>query len=441
MNACIFYRKILVFLVLIELFFTIKAQHFYFGDLHVHSNFSDGRGTPQQVYNYAKDITKLDFICITDHDVYPTDLTPRWQKTIQIANENNIEDKFITFIGYEFTRYNLEGHRTIIYPGDTGQLFTASEYDVNKLMELVHENGGIVNIAHPNSLPFASKITTLKGFQENNIEIFSIYRYEYYNNPQAPSEQLKGSSVQDWLARGKVLGFLGVTDTHYTQPGSIGLTGVYTNELKRGSIFNALKQRHTFATNGYKVKALLSFKENIMGDIIVSDEIKRTLEYDITGTDTLVKIDLVRNNMVLDSIFPYELASKGRFSIDDSSNFSYYYIRVLQKDGGIAITSPLYFYTDKYFHLIKNGDIINLFIYPNPTSGNLQLLFNQTIDGEMIFSLFNQYGTLLKKVNTGFQFVGNYNYDFDFSEYDNGIYFLVLQIGNHKMNSKVVLIK
>ncbi|HBF38652.1 MAG TPA: hypothetical protein DDW50_15205, partial [Firmicutes bacterium] len=39
----------------------------YFGYLHAHTSFSDGSGTPEEAYQYAREIGKLDFFAITDH--------------------------------------------------------------------------------------------------------------------------------------------------------------------------------------------------------------------------------------------------------------------------------------------------------------------------------------------------------------------------------------
>ena len=38
------------------------------GDLHGHSNFSDGTGTPEDYYVYARDVAGLDVAALTDHD-------------------------------------------------------------------------------------------------------------------------------------------------------------------------------------------------------------------------------------------------------------------------------------------------------------------------------------------------------------------------------------
>ena len=40
----------------------------FWGDLHGHSNLSDGTGTPEDYYRYARDVAALDVVALTDHD-------------------------------------------------------------------------------------------------------------------------------------------------------------------------------------------------------------------------------------------------------------------------------------------------------------------------------------------------------------------------------------
>src|SRR5438876_2999101 len=40
----------------------------FFGNLHSHTAYSDGTGTPQEAYDYARTTGKLDFLCISEHN-------------------------------------------------------------------------------------------------------------------------------------------------------------------------------------------------------------------------------------------------------------------------------------------------------------------------------------------------------------------------------------
>jgi len=44
--------------------------NFYYGQLHAHTNYSDGSGTPDQALAYAKAAAQIDFLALTDHSNY-----------------------------------------------------------------------------------------------------------------------------------------------------------------------------------------------------------------------------------------------------------------------------------------------------------------------------------------------------------------------------------
>ena len=47
---------------------TREGPRILWGDLHGHSNFSDGTGLPEDYYRYARDVAALDVAALTDHD-------------------------------------------------------------------------------------------------------------------------------------------------------------------------------------------------------------------------------------------------------------------------------------------------------------------------------------------------------------------------------------
>ena len=40
----------------------------YFGNLHSHTSYSDGSGTPRDAFKHARDVAQLDFLAITEHN-------------------------------------------------------------------------------------------------------------------------------------------------------------------------------------------------------------------------------------------------------------------------------------------------------------------------------------------------------------------------------------
>ncbi|MDI6740114.1 MAG: hypothetical protein QME74_07100, partial [Candidatus Edwardsbacteria bacterium] len=53
-----------------------QGQQWYYGELHGHTNLSDGYGTVGHYFRYARDTSGLEFTAVTDHD-YSLDST-KW---------------------------------------------------------------------------------------------------------------------------------------------------------------------------------------------------------------------------------------------------------------------------------------------------------------------------------------------------------------------------
>jgi len=98
------------------------------GDLHGHSNYSDGTGTPEDYYRYARDVAGLDVAALTDHDHWGMrflDTSPElWEEIRQTAKRFHEPGRFVTLLGYEWTSW-LHGHRHVLYFADEGQVLSS----------------------------------------------------------------------------------------------------------------------------------------------------------------------------------------------------------------------------------------------------------------------------------------------------------------------------
>ena len=74
-----------------------------FGDLHGHSNMSDGTGTPEDYYRFARDVAGLDVSALTDHDHWGMpflDETPaNWSRIEAAARTFYEPGRFVTVLG------------------------------------------------------------------------------------------------------------------------------------------------------------------------------------------------------------------------------------------------------------------------------------------------------------------------------------------------------
>jgi len=67
----------------------------YYGSLHNHTNVSDGTGTPDQAYKYARDVAGLDFFGLADHSNLMS--STEWTAIKNAANLHNRDGELLLF--------------------------------------------------------------------------------------------------------------------------------------------------------------------------------------------------------------------------------------------------------------------------------------------------------------------------------------------------------
>jgi hypothetical protein len=107
----------------------------YWGDLHLHSSFSDGCGSVREGLCYGRDVMALDVVAYTDHDTMGFFIPPRLQRrrmrrryfdrTREAVADAHDPGEFVTLLSYEWTKQPLQGgHVNVYFDGVEGaQLF------------------------------------------------------------------------------------------------------------------------------------------------------------------------------------------------------------------------------------------------------------------------------------------------------------------------------
>ena len=144
-------------------------------DLHMHSTYSDGLGTIQQVLDYAQWQTNLDVIALTDHDVIEGALRAR-----DIWARGNYRFDFI--VGEEVS--TKSGHLLALFI----EKRIPPRLSMEESIDLIHEQGGLAVVAHPLNQLFrhscpravldrikASESVWLDGIETWNASFCGIY--------------------------------------------------------------------------------------------------------------------------------------------------------------------------------------------------------------------------------------------------------------------------
>ncbi|HIE13725.1 TPA: DUF3604 domain-containing protein, partial [Candidatus Bathyarchaeota archaeon] len=316
----------------------------FFGDIHGHNEFCDGRGSIDEYYQWARDVRRLDFAALTNHveGAKRFEVPDFWSIVERKAEEYNEPGEFVTFLAFEWGSWSLFGDKCVYYLTNKAPYFPANEEEANtptKLWRKLRSLGiDVLTIAHHPKYGGKTDWTYMDNELQPLVEIYSIW---------GDSEKYGEYSVQKALAIGHKLGFIASSDNHIGQPGNPGngLAAVITEDLTRKSIFYALKERRCYATTGARI--LLNFKINnyMMGQEIKlgSKKKSRRIYIHVAGTAPIEELFIIRNN---EEIKVYENLEKTiEINFKDSEPLdksTYYYIRLIQEDGEKAWSSPIW---------------------------------------------------------------------------------------------------
>ena len=120
---------------------------------------------------------------------------------------------------------------------------------------------------------------------------------------------------------------------------------ILSEDFTRESMFEALKKRHAYAATDNIVldfQAESGGESYIMGDIIDSDEAP-ILNIHVVGTDRIKQLVIVKNQEIIYTRHPNADEITMRYRDEDfEAGANYYYVRVLQNDGQVAWSSPIW---------------------------------------------------------------------------------------------------
>jgi hypothetical protein len=337
-----------------------KQYKIYRGDMHRHTDVSQDfkyDGSLIELYRYALDAAGFDFIAPTDHQAgYDQEFT--WWQNQKLVDLFFMPGRFTPLYAYERSVPYPNGHRNILFdhpgvrtlpvpPEEAGGRAGAA-----RLYEYLRRNNGI-------SMPHSS--ATLQGtdWRDNDpdveplIEIYQGYRtsYEYEGAPRAATALNPQAQKSGWepagfwwnaLRKGYRLGVQSSSDHWSTH---ISYACILAETFTRRGLLDAMRQRHSYAATD---NIVLDFRAKaggavyLMGDSFASAAAPQ-LAVHVIGTGPILQIDIIKNQRFLYTTRPG--AKEASFEFADREfgpGRSYYYVRVLQQDGQLAWSSPVW---------------------------------------------------------------------------------------------------
>lgn len=288
----------------------------FFADLHVHSNNTVGTNSTEYNFAYGRDVAGLDVLGYTANDFNITE--ERWREDVKLCREITQEGEFLCYPGTEWCGNSAAGgDRNVVFLGDEvlfpydgqGKLVRSFEWNEDmKGKELL-----------PGAWPVDKLYRAYIHAPEQHLLIPHVGGRRAifdWHHPQLERLVEIGSAwghfpwfYQDAISRGYKVGVSANGDEHRGRcgggvPGTAvfgvkgGLTGIIAPELTKSAISHALRMRHTWATTGDRIVALLWSDDHIQGDEFTADG-PVTVNYRFLGTSGWDEIAAYNHNGLL----------------------------------------------------------------------------------------------------------------------------------------------
>lgn len=326
----------------------------YFGQLHAHTDISNGAGSVEEAFQYASQVDGLDFFAVTDHsdsfdnadmgaiDADGADIGADWVAGKQAAASVTGED-FVGLFGFEMTwpEDKQLGHiSTFNTPGwqtrdqaDFENVPTALE---NYYKALTAVPGSVSQFNHPDTV-------------HGDFERFDHYSPQY-DAVVSLLEVAGEDGVVDCeyydlaLDKGWHVAPTNNQNNHDGQWGdaSGARTVVLAKSLTEEALYAAMKDRRVYATQDSDLAIFYELNGTVMGSIIPkSEEAEITVFLSDPTDEAIGNVEVVTDGgEVIDSAY-VETPSQV-LELSASCGHSYYYLRITQPDGDVAVTAPVW---------------------------------------------------------------------------------------------------
>ena len=361
--------------------FTIGEATFqrYFGQLHSHTQYSDGAGSLDSALAYVKalpDNANVDFVAFTDHSNYfdksgaanpegalydmtkATEYSQQtWKSYKDAVAAFNTENagSMVAIAGFEMTWSGGPGHiNTFNTPGIVSRNNTTlndktKDAGLQAYYKLLSQTEGVDSISqfnHPGTT-FGNFIDF--GYWDAVVDT-RMYMVEVGNGEGQIGAGGYYPSYEQYimaLDKGWHVAPTNNQDNHKGRWGDANDARdvILADDFTEDGIYEALRARRMYATEDKNLDLDYTVNGSMMGSII---DVPEKLNFEISfndpdRTDSIAKVELVVNSGKV--AYTWDSAAdlaKGSVSVELAPEYTYYFVRVTEGDGDLAVTAPVW---------------------------------------------------------------------------------------------------
>ena len=351
----------------------------YFGQLHSHTQYSDGSGTLDTALDYVKDLPEsanIQFVAFTDHSNYFDSKSPNEEAALYDASLVKDSDADHSWKTYKDTiaKFNASqsdviaiGGFEMTWSGGPGHINTFNTEGVvsrnNKTLNNKTDDAGMkayyALLSQPEGIDSISQFnhpgTTFGTFSDfaywDGVIDSRIYMVEVGNGEGQIGAGGYYPSYEYYimaLDKGWHVAPTNNQDNHKGRWGNANDARdvIITDNFSEEGIYEAIRERRMYSTEDKNLELGYTVNGNMMGSTISTVPEALDIEVSVADpdkADSISKVEIVANsgNVVYTWDDSDELAA-GLLTAQLAPSYSYYFVRVTEADGDLAVTAPVW---------------------------------------------------------------------------------------------------
>ncbi len=351
----------------------------YFGQLHSHTQYSDGSGSLDTALDYVKDLPEsanIQFVAFTDHSNYFDSKSPNEEAALYDASLVKDSDADHSWKTYKDTiaKFNASqsdviaiGGFEMTWSGGPGHINTFNTEGVvsrnNKTLNNKTDDAGMkayyALLSQPEGIDSISQFnhpgTTFGTFSDfaywDGVIDSRIYMVEVGNGEGQIGAGGYYPSYEYYimaLDKGWHVAPTNNQDNHKGRWGNANDARdvIITDNFSEEGIYEAIRERRMYSTEDKNLELGYTVNGNMMGSTISTVPEALDIEVSVADpdkADSISKVEIVANsgNVVYTWDDSDELAA-GLLTAQLAPSYSYYFVRVTEADGDLAVTAPVW---------------------------------------------------------------------------------------------------
>ena len=363
--------------------FTVGESQYqlYFGQLHSHTGqYSDGAGTLDSALSYVAglpDSANVDFVAFTDHSNYfdekgsanpeealydmskatvkSQELWKSYKGSVAQFNATH-SGKLVALAGFEMTWSGGPGHiNTFNTPGIVSRNNSTLNNKTSdagmkayySLLSQAEGNGSVSQFNHPGK--------TFGNFSDfsywNAVADSRIFLVEVGNGEGQIGAGGYYPSYEQYIMALDKGWHVAPTNNQDNHKGKWGNANdardvILTDNFTEEGVYQALRDMRVYSTEDKNLEINYTVNDLPLGSTIAEVPEKLNINvsvHDPDASDTISKVEVVVNSgKTIHTWSDAAELAKGELSVELKPDYSYYFIRVTQADGDLAVTAPVW---------------------------------------------------------------------------------------------------